>query len=354
VQGRLTRVAAAIAILAVTIFAVMKLGGGNGGSAGATSAAAAPDTSILPGSSATATAETTEQAASEAGEASEPEEQPRAVAGVEPGASTVSTDGEGHVYAANAKRHQLARRLSARSFVAIDAETGEVLLAYREHRRSPIASLTKIMTGLLVSEAGDLTRDVTVTPWATKVEPNRDGLIAGHEYTRRLLLYSTLLASNNDAAEALGVDLGGTAAGFYAAMNLRAEELGLTETRYASASGLEDLRNTSTALDQAVLLREALDNPTFAKIAGTWSIRIPWEAPTVAKVYRNHNKMLRTYAGTIAGKTGWTTKAKGCLAVAVERNGHRVIAVVLGADDIWHDMPILVDAALSRAAKQAA
>jgi len=354
VQGRLTRVAAAIAILAVTVFAVLKLGGGDGGAPGGTTPAASPQTSILPGSSGAASGESAAGSASDAADASEPEEQPRAVAGVEPGAATVATDGQGHVYAANAKRHQLARRLSARSFVAIDGETGEVLLAHKEHRRLPIASLTKIMTGLLVSEAGDLTREVTVTPWATRVEPNRDGLIAGHEYTRRLLLYSTLLASNNDAAEALGVDLGGTAAGFYAAMNLRAEEIGLTETRYASASGLEDLRNTSTALDQAVLLREALDNPTFAKVASTWSIRIPWEPPTRAKVYQNHNKMLRSYAGTIAGKTGWTTKAKGCLAVAVERNGHRVIAVVLGADDIWHDMPILVDAALGRAAKQAA
>jgi D-alanyl-D-alanine carboxypeptidase len=354
VQGRLTRVAAAIAILAVTIFAVLKLGGGGSGEPGATNPAAAPQTSIIPGSSSAATPEAAADPTSEAGDASEPEEQPRAMAGVEPGASTAATDGAGHIYAANAKRHQLARRLSARSFVAIDGETGEVLLAYREHRRLPIASLTKIMTGLLVAEAGDLKREVTVTPWATRVEPNRDGLIAGHQYSRRLLLYSTLLASNNDAAEALGVDLGGTAAGFYAAMNLRAEELGLTETRYASASGLEDLRNTSTALDQAVLLRSALDNPTFAKVAGTWRIQIPWEPPTGAKVYENHNKMLKSYAGTLAGKTGWTTKAKGCLAVAVERNGHRVIAVVLGADDIWHDMPILVDAALSRAAKQAA
>jgi D-alanyl-D-alanine carboxypeptidase len=345
VHGRLTRLAAAVAILAVTGFAVVKLGGGSG-SQQASQAPTAASTSILQGTSSPPTSAAPEQASGE---------QPRSLAGAGTVAgSAPQTDGQGHAYIANAKRHTLARRLSARAFVAIDGDTGEVLVAYREHRRLPIASLTKMMTGLLTSEAGDLRRDVLVTPWATHVEPNRDGLIAGHRYSRRLLLYSALLASNNDAAEALGVDLGGTAAGFYAAMNLRGEELGLTETHYASASGLEDLRNTSTALDQAVLLRSALDNATFAKVTGTWRIRIPWEAPTGSKIYENHNKMLRTYAGTYAGKTGWTTRAKGCLAVAVEREGHRVIAVVLGANDIWHDMPLLVDTALARAAKLAA
>jgi D-alanyl-D-alanine carboxypeptidase len=334
VHGRLTRLAAAVAILAVTVFAVVKLGEGRGSEL-ASQAPTAASTSILQGTSSPATSAATEQASGE---------QPRSLAGAPVAGSAPQTDGQGHAYAANAKRHTLARRLSARSFVAIDGDTGEVLVAYREHRRLPIASLTKMMTGLLVSEAGDLRR----------VEPNRDGLIAGHSYSRRLLLYSALLASNNDAAEALGVDLGGTANGFYAAMNLRGEELGLTETHYASASGLEDLRNTSTALDQAVLLRAALDNATFAKVSGTVRIRIPWEAPTGSKIYENHNKMLRTYAGTYAGKTGWTTRAKGCLAVAVERQGHHVIAVVLGANDIWHDMPLLVDTALARAAKQAA
>jgi D-alanyl-D-alanine carboxypeptidase len=348
VQGRFQRLAAAVGILAVTVVAVVKLGAGDGGSQPTATPVQVADTSIMPATSAA------EAGSSTGGEATGKTQDgdsaaARALSGSAPGAGAPTTDKLGRLYAADAKKHRLARQLSARSFVAIDADTGEVLLAYREHRRLPIASLTKMMTGLIASEAGDPKHEVLVTPWATRVEPNKDGLLSGHRYPRRTLLYSALLGSNNDAAEALGVDLGGSAAGFYAAMNLRAEELGLTETRYASASGLEDLKNTSTALDQALLLRAALENPTFARTVKTWRIRIPWEAPTGAKIYENHNKMLRTYAGTYGGKTGWTTRAKGCLAVAVERNGQRVIAVVLGANDIWSDMPKLVDQALVRA-----
>jgi D-alanyl-D-alanine carboxypeptidase len=343
VQGRFPRLAAAVVILAVIVVAVVKLGEGNGGSQPASAPAGQAATSIL------------EAAPGSAGEpaTSEPEQARSLSAAPASGGDVATTDGE-HLYAPDARTHKLARRMTARAFVAVDADTGEVLIAHREHRRLPIASLTKMMTGLLVAEAGKLAEQVLVTPWATHVEPNRDGLLAGHTYARKTLLYSTLLASNNDAAEALGVDLAGTAANFYAAMNLRAEELGLTETRYASASGLEDLRNTSTALDQATLLRAALGNPTFVKVSGTWRARLPWEPPTHVKVYENHNKMLRSYPGTFAGKTGWTTRAKGCLAVAVERDGKRIVAVVLGADDIWKDMPLLVDTALARAAKAAA
>jgi D-alanyl-D-alanine carboxypeptidase len=330
----------------VIVVAVVKLGEGSGGSQPAAAPPETAATSILEA------AESAGEPASEA-PATEPEQARSLSAAPEADGNVRSTDGE-HLYAPDARQHKLRGRMTARAFVAIDADTGEVLLAHREHRRLPIASLTKIMTGLLVAEAGNLSEEVLVTPWATRVEPNRDGLLAGHRYTRKTLLYSTLLASNNDAAEALGVDLGGTAANFYSAMNLRAEELGLTETTYASASGLEDVRNTSTALDQAMLLRAALDNPTFVEVSGTWRARLPWEPPTHAKVYENHNKMLRTYAGTFAGKTGWTTRAKGCLAVAVERDGHRIVAVVLGAEDIWKDMPRLVDAALARARAAAA
>ena len=346
-QGRFPRLAAAALILAVTVVTVVKLGEGDGGTRPAATTAG-EGASILQGSAAAPPAGAT--ASETTGEA----EQARALSAT-PGTNgaVAVTDGE-HLYAAGAHRHRLARRLSARAFVAVDADTGEVLLAYRETRRRPIASLTKVMTGLLVAEAGELEREVLVMPWSTRVEPNRDGLIAGHRYPRRTLLFSAMLASNNDAAEALGVDLGGTAGNFYNAMNLRAEELGLTSTRYASASGLEDVRNTSTALDQALLLRAALGDATFARVSGTWRVRVPWEPPTHAKVYENHNKMLRTYEGTYAGKTGWTTRAKGCLAVAVERDGHRIVAVVLGADDIWRDMPVLVDTALARARKAAA
>ena len=95
--------------------------------------------------------------------------------------------------------------------------------------------------------------------------------------------------------------------------------------------------------------RVALENPTFAKIVRTVRRMVDWPPPTYAKEWVNHNRMLATYEGTYGVKTGYTRKAGGCLVVAVRRDGHDVIAVVLGSQNIWRDMPLLVDEALARA-----
>lgn len=242
-----------------------------------------------------------------------------------------------------------AKPISARAFVAIDADTGRLVLARRPSERRPIASLTKMMTGLLVVERGRLDEKIRITPAATRVQDYREGIVAGRRYKRRTLLLSTLLVSGNDSATALGIDAGGGSLDhFYALMNERARALGMHDTTYASASGLDDTRNLSTALDQALLARAAMTNPTFAAIVSTRRLVVRWAAPTVAKEWVNHNKMLATYDGTYGVKTGWTTQAGGCLAVAVRRGDRAVIAVVLDSKDIWNDMPRLVDAAFAK------
>jgi D-alanyl-D-alanine carboxypeptidase (penicillin-binding protein 5/6) len=233
--------------------------------------------------------------------------------------------------------------LTAEAYVAIDADSGTVLVAKNERERRPIASLTKIMTGLLAIEHGDLGRKIRVPKEATLVEPNRDGLKSHRWYSRELLLYSMLLGSNNDAADTIGYDLGGgSLVRFYAEMDARARDLGLADTVYSSASGLNDVGNYSTALDQAVLSRFALENPSFARVVRTKRKIFPWPRPTFAKEYINHNRMLFTYPGTYGVKTGYTSRAGGCLAVAVRRDGHSVIAVLLDSQNIWLDMPKLV------------
>jgi D-alanyl-D-alanine carboxypeptidase len=235
-------------------------------------------------------------------------------------------------------------RISADSFVAVDAASGRVLVAKAEHVRHPIASLTKMMTALLVIEAGELRAKVRVPRVATSVEPSKDYLVAGRRYPRLMLLYSTLLGSNNDAAAALGyAGGGGSLDRFYERMTARARSLGMRDTTYRSASGLNDATNLSTAYDQAILGRFALRNSLLARIVRTWRKAFP----TYRKVYVNHNKMLSWYPGTIGLKTGWTTAAGGCLATAVQRNGHTVIAVILRSDAIWVDMPRLVKRAFA-------
>ena len=237
----------------------------------------------------------------------------------------------------------------APSFVAIDADSGRVLAARGENIRRPIASLTKVMTALTVIERGSLESRVLVTPAATNVEPFKEGLVAGRSYTRETLLWSALLASSNDSATALAIDAGGgSLAAFYALANEKARSLGMTSTTYASPSGLDDVRNLSTALDQAVLARAALQNPTFARIVATREHWTRWAAPTRAKLWVNHNKMLTTTPGTYGVKTGWTSRAGGCLIVAVHRGSGSVIGVVLDSPNIWSDMNALLDVAFNR------
>jgi D-alanyl-D-alanine carboxypeptidase len=240
-------------------------------------------------------------------------------------------------------------RIAAPSYVAIDAASGTVLMGRDASRRRPIASLTKVMTGLLVIERGSLQHRVLVTPRAVAVEDYREGLVVGRAYRRITLLWSSLLSSANDSAVALALDAGGGSLGrFYAAMNARARSLGMTRTTYASAAGLEDRRNLSTALDQARLARAALQNPLFAEIVSTREHRTRWAAPTYAKVWVNHNRMLAWAPGTYGVKTGWTTKAGGCLVIAQRRRDRAVIAVVLGSSSIWTDMATLLDRAFAR------
>ena len=240
-------------------------------------------------------------------------------------------------------------KVLAPSFVAIDAASGRVLAARGEGTRRPIASLTKVMTALTVIERGNLGGRVMVTTAATNVEPDNEGLVAGRVYTRETLLWSALLASSNDSATALAIDAGGgSLAGFYALANEKAKALGMTSTVYASASGLDDVRNLSTALDQAVLARAALQNPTFAQMVATRTHWTKWAAPTRAKLWVNHNKMLATTPGTYGVKTGWTSRAGGCLIAAVRRGDRAVIGVVLDSPSIWSDMATLLDMAFER------
>lgn len=239
--------------------------------------------------------------------------------------------------------------LTAQSYVAIDASNGRILVARGDEIRRPIASLTKVMTALVVIERGNLGARVRVPREAVTVEDFREGLVPGRRYRRSILLRSALMVSANDSATALAIDAGrGSLARFYALMNARAGSIGMSQTTYASSSGLDDVRNLSTALDQARLARAALQNPTFAAIVRTARYETPWSAPTYRKVWINHNKMLSSAPGTYGVKTGWTTRAGGCLIVAQRRGGRSVIGVVLHSKSIWSDMRTLLDTAFDR------
>jgi D-alanyl-D-alanine carboxypeptidase len=285
----------------------------------------------------------------------------RAAPGTTAAATAVSTDVLAEVTAATAPQTDgsesplqyrpgaggvaIKPKLTAKAYLVLDADKGVVLIAHNDRTRRPIASLTKVMTAILVIQDGKLDKKIRVPKAATNVEPNKEGLIAGRWYKRKLLLYSALMVSANDSAAALAYAGGdGSIRRFYARMNKRARSLGMVDTVYRSASGLNDETNFSSARDQAVLARYALRNALFERIVRTHRKLVKWPPPTYAKEWINHNRMLTTYTGTYGVKTGYTSAAGGCLIVAVERGGHHLIGVVLDSLNIWKDMPSLMNA----------
>jgi D-alanyl-D-alanine carboxypeptidase (penicillin-binding protein 5/6) len=205
-----------------------------------------------------------------------------------------------------------------------------------------VASLTKIMTALLVLERTRITDVVTVGPAAASQSGSVLGLDEDERITVRHLLYGLLLQSSNDAAVALAEHVSGSVGRFVDLMNERAQELGLRRTRFRSPNGLDD-RGRSTALDLAALTRRALANPTFSEIVRTRFHTIPAPSGPSRRI-QNRNALLWLYPDAIGVKTGFTTPAGHCLVAAAERRGLRLLAVVLGEPtDTFSDGAALLD-----------
>jgi D-alanyl-D-alanine carboxypeptidase (penicillin-binding protein 5/6) len=227
--------------------------------------------------------------------------------------------------------------LRAKAAVLLDATTGDILYARYPHRRLPIASTTKIMTAVLALERLAPRAIVTVDASVPRVAPFREGLRAGEHVEAWKLFYGLLLYSGNDDALALAIASAGSRGAFIAGMNAKARELRLRDTHFTSTSGVVDRGNYSTAWDLAALARYAMRNPRFRAIVRTRVKRVPWAAPTYAKVYVNHNHLLGSFPGADGIKTGWTTLSKHCLVASATRSGRRLIAVVLGSANADRD-----------------
>ena len=233
-------------------------------------------------------------------------------------------------------------KIKAPAAIVIDAGTGRVLWAKREHMRRPIASTTKIMTALVAMEHLRPNDIVVVTRKASRV-PWGEGLRAGERVPAWKLYYGLLLSSANDTAVALAEAAGGTRERFLKLMNRKARALGLRHTQYRSASGLIDKGNYSTVYDLAMLTRHALRNPRFRSIVATKHKRVWWRKPTGAKLYENHNKLLWRYAGADGVKTGYTRASGPCLVASATRHGIQLITVVLDSPDHYRDTIHLLD-----------
>jgi D-alanyl-D-alanine carboxypeptidase len=228
----------------------------------------------------------------------------------------------------------LAFKVPPRSAIVFDVTTGEVLWRRNPVKRVPIASLTKVMTALLVVENTQPRDLVRITKDALNYQGSGVGLLPkGRHVTTEALLHGLLLPSGNDAAIALADHIGGSRAGFVARMNEKARTLGLRCTHFASPSGIED-GDVSCAADLAALTRIVMTKTRIARIVrkAHAAVRFPIKG---GKLYLNStNPLLRMgYPGTIGLKTGDTDKAGRCLIAVVRRGGRTLAAIVLHSPD---------------------
>jgi len=244
----------------------------------------------------------------------------------------------------------LEQALRAPSVLLMDANTGTVLLAREEHATRPIASLTKLMTMLLVFEALESGRvswtdTVTVSSHAAGFGGSQIWLEAGESLPLEELFLSVAIESANDSAVALAEFVAGSEEGFVAMMNARALALGMQNTRFTSASGLDIDNPHSTAMDVALLARETLRHPRVHEFV-TPRTHTLTRARTTTTLTNTNRDLLASYLGYDGLKTGWTRRAGHCLAATAKRGDLRLIAVVLGAassPDRRHDIVKLLD-----------
>jgi D-alanyl-D-alanine carboxypeptidase len=232
----------------------------------------------------------------------------------------------------------------------VDHETGEILYAHAARERRSPASLTKVMTAIVVLEKTQLTDQVVVGPTARDAGGSTLGLRPGQRASVRDLLAALLIKSANDAAVALAEHVGGSVAGFAALMNAKAQALGMRDSHFQNPHGLDAPDHYASAYDLALLTRYALQSPVFAQLvrARQEAIRLMGPGkrrgrPEVAtRIIRSHNRLLGGFDGADGVKTGFTSEAGRCLVASAQRDGKRLIAVLLNDPRRWDDAASLL------------
>ena len=230
--------------------------------------------------------------------------------------------------------HAAALDLPAPSYVLMEQSTGETLLEQNSHEKLRPASVTKVMTLLLIMEALDDGRigweDMVQTSAAAAAKGGSQIYLEENEQLPlEEMLKSVVVASANDCACALAEHIAGSESAFVAMMNQRAEELGMADTHFVNCTGLDDepeaAEHLTTAYDIALMSRELLKHEEIKKYTTIWMDTVRDGQFGLS----NTNKLVRFYDGTTGLKTGYTSAAGHCLSASAERNGMELIAVVL-------------------------
>lgn len=230
---------------------------------------------------------------------------------------------------------QNAPAVQSRAYLVFDTQAGATLMAVNPDTPLPQASLTKLMTALLVLERGaaepGFLQSRVVVQGADLVGGASMGLTAGEGLTVEELLWGMLVPSGNDAATALARHTAGSVDTFVQAMNRRAGELGLTQTRFANPEGLDANGHFSSAQDVLILTQRNWEYALFRQIVATAAANV------AGHPLRTTNELLGTFSGANGVKTGTTDAAGQCLVASVERDGRQRLVVILGSRDRYGD-----------------
>lgn len=223
---------------------------------------------------------------------------------------------------------------NASSAVLMDADTGTVLFEKNRNQKLPPASITKIMTMVLIMEALDqgkikIDEKVRTSEYAASMGGSQIFLEPGEEMTVEEMLKGIAMASGNDASVAMAEKIGGTEEAFVNMMNEKAKQLGMENTHFVNVNGLPAENHYTSSYDIALMSRELLKHEEVTKYTGLYQdyLRKDSEKPFWLV---NTNKLVRFYAGADGLKTGYTSEAKFCLSATAKRDNFRVVAVVLG------------------------
>ena len=236
--------------------------------------------------------------------------------------------------------------ISAESAVVINADTGEIIYSKKPFMTKSMASTTKIMTSLIAVESGLLSQKVTVQDKILS-EGTSIGLKEGNMLTLEALVYGMMLESGNDAAEITAEFFSGSEERFSDLMNKKAYSIGMFNTNFVTASGLDSDEHYSTAYDMALLGAYAVKNQVFRQFSSTDKKTVEFIEPQHKVTFSNHNKLLDSCEGVFGIKTGFTKKSGRCLVSACERNDITLVAVTLNAPNDWNDHKKLYDTCFS-------
>ncbi|WP_020374853.1 D-alanyl-D-alanine carboxypeptidase family protein [Sulfobacillus thermosulfidooxidans] len=232
---------------------------------------------------------------------------------------------------------QQGPHITARGAILMDARTGAIMYEKDAFRQLDPASVTKMMTAILVIEHGHLSKTVTISKNAAYTVGSALHIAPGQKYTVYDLLYGLLMRSGNDASVALAEADAGSVSKFVAQMNMKAQELGAFNTQFENPNGLTKPGHFSTAYDLALIARYAMTLPVFRKIVGTREGHIMELRHKTKRTLHNTNQLLYTFPDATGIKTGTTDAAGKCLVASATRNGQDLIAVVLHSQDRYAD-----------------